>query len=91
MDPKYGKELGPGLREAEEATRSPNIPEPELTWKLPLPNCGCCGGLACVCWGKPWLALPKGLNRVLNELRPLRNGWKNVSARNGERKGDVVR
>ena len=52
-----------------------------LTWKLPLPNCGCWGGLACVCWENPGLALPKGLNRVLNELRPFRNGWKNVSAR----------
>ena len=52
-------------------------------WKFPRPNWGCCGGRAC--WGNP-LALPKGLNRVLNELRPLRNGWKKVSGR-GEREG----
>ena len=56
-----------------------------LTWKFPLPNWGCWGGLACVCCANPGLALPKGLKRVLKLLRPLRNGWKNVSARRGKR------
>ena len=62
-------------------------PSSILTWKFPLPNWGCWGGLACVCCAKPGLALPKGLKRVLNELSPLRNGWKNVSARQEEKRG----
>ena len=43
-------------------------------WKLP----GCC---CCWVWGVPGGGRPNGLNRVVNWLKPLTNGWKNVPAK----------
>ncbi len=66
------------------------LPGKRTDWKPPLLPCCCCCVVedaeakfgcvgTCCCCGKPFTR-PNGLKRLLNWLRPFRNGWKNVPA-----------
>lgn len=57
-------------------------------WKFPLRSCaGGCGANCCWdCCGCPGGGRPNGLNRVVNWLKPFRNGWKNVPGKGREEK-----